>query len=68
MSESTEPQHDEEGTQEESEERQQAPVDNEQRAALQTGGGKLDEQQSEVGEGVLDHAEHSDAPGPFGTS
>lgn len=40
----------------------------EQRAALQKGQGGMDEVEAEVGEGILDHAEHSDAPGPHGTS
>lgn len=44
------------------------PANDEQRAALQTGGKGMDEEQAETGEGILDHAEHSDAPGPFGTS
>ena len=40
----------------------------EQRAALQKGGGGMGEEEGEVGEGILDHAEHSEAPGPHGTS
>ena len=44
------------------------PANDEQRAALQAEGSGMDEEQSETGEGILDHPEHSDAPGPFGTS
>lgn len=40
----------------------------EQSAARHTEGSDLDEEQEETGEGILDHPEHSDAPGPFGTS
>ena len=47
---------------------EEVPVHDEQRAALQAPGEDMDEEQAETGEGVLDHAEHSDAPGPFGTS
>lgn len=47
---------------------EEVPVHDEQRAALQTPGEDLDEEQAETGEGILDHAEHSEAPGPFGTS
>jgi hypothetical protein len=43
------------------------PVDRIQGAALQKLGSGQDEQEAETGEGVLDHAEHSDAPGPHGT-
>lgn len=50
------------------EEDESVPANEEQRAALQTPGSGQDEEQAETGQGILDHAEHSDAPGPFGTS
>jgi hypothetical protein len=43
------------------------PVDRIQGAALQKLGSGQDEEQAETGEGILDHAEHSEAPGPHGT-
>ena len=43
-------------------------VNEKQRAALQAEGRDLGEEEEETGEGILDHREHSDAPGPFGTA